>query len=448
MSVQPRETRWLSLAVEGSLVALVVGSVIWVAYSFSQTGYLPAPYLYNPVDTFMDWFNVAFWSHNWGAYEAWGAVYPPFSFVFMKIFGLPRCYLSSPFWARDCDWLGTVTLLAIYALDVVIAARIFWWKDKRTAVMRSVAFALGLPMLFALERGNLILLCLTFFMIAYSGFYTSKWWRWSSIAITINLKPYMILPALALCIRRDWRSFEIAGVLALLIYLLSWAIFQQGGPIEIMQNLRAWSTNYNDSVWQPMYYTTTYAGLMNIKVFYLPILRYLPSRDIEFILAAIPVAITMTQVITLLAIAGAWLHPYAVEEHRLPALLLGVGLVSQAWGGYTQIMLIFMVFLEPWKRPGPIIALLATYALSVSLDWQIAKFPSGGSWWEVSSWLGNRTIEHEYGLGWGQFARPALIIIIVWGLALDTLVQTFRANRREAPHVSIRPLSTTKSALA
>lgn len=423
-----RRVAWLC---EALLVGVVLATFARVVILFRLHGYLPPPFLYNPTDTLMDWFNVAFWAHQQGAYDVWKAVYPPLSFVFLKVFSLPDCYLYDPFYGRDCDWVGRTALLAIYAIDVVLVAKVFYRTDRSTAALRTIAFAFGFAMLYALERGNLILLCLTFFIIAYGDLVRARWLRWLSAALTINFKPYLLLPLLSLPIKRDWRGFEVTGFLTLFVYLVTWAMFGQGDPFLIMQNLGEWTINYNDQAWQPIFYTTTYAPMLNVQTFHLPVLKFLSSRMVDNVLRDIPILIDTSQMLTLLCVLGAWLHPTALPKHRLAAILLAVGLVSQSWGGYTQILLLFLVYLEPWRRPGQVVALVSAYILNFSAEIMITLFPIGDEPWQRTGWLAGRTIEHQFGLGWGQFVRPGLIALILWGLALDSLHLIIMAHRRE-----------------
>ena len=51
------------------------------ADAFFANGFLPAPFVFDVGDTFMDWFNTAYWAHNPGAYSVWGTIYLPLSFV-------------------------------------------------------------------------------------------------------------------------------------------------------------------------------------------------------------------------------------------------------------------------------------------------------------------------------------------------------------------------------
>src|SRR3546814_6364629 len=90
----------------------------------------------------MDWFNTAYWANNRGIYDVWRSIYPPLSFVFLDATSLPGCYLQSPFYARDCDWLARSTIYAFYLIDVALAWSCFRRLDRHTAPMRTIAIAL------------------------------------------------------------------------------------------------------------------------------------------------------------------------------------------------------------------------------------------------------------------------------------------------------------------
>ncbi|WP_380871828.1 hypothetical protein ACFB49_27820 [Sphingomonas sp. DBB INV C78] len=427
------------------LAALVVASFGWLLWAFFTRGYLPQPFLVDTNDTFMDWFNTAYWSNNEGAYDVWRTVYPPLSFTFLKLFSLPGCYINSPFQGRDCDWFGQLAILASYAISVVLAWVAFRRADPRTAAVRGITFALGLPMLFALERGNLILPCMAFFVIAHGDIVRSPRWRAFAAAMTINFKPYLLLPVLALGLKRDWRALELAGIATLAIYLVTYALVGAGSPIEIVDNMRNWVVTFvGGNVWEQIYYSTTYASLLPIWSTPIPILAYLPSRTVEAIMWGVPILIRTSQALALLCLLGAWLQPRALPIGRVSALLLAVSLASQSPGGYTQAFLIFLVFLEPWRRPGPIIAIIAAYLLSISADWIISPFPDMVS----RSWLSGQPVIGHFGMAIGQFVRPGLILLILWALALDSLWLIWRAHRDHAPSLGLAIAPNHEGALA
>jgi len=422
--------------VETLLALAVMASFGWTALAFHRTGYLPQPFVFDTNDTFMDWFNTAYWAHHPGAYDVWQSIYPPLSFVFLKLVGLPGCYLDSPFYARDCDWLGRAVIVALYLIDVALVWASFRRADPRTAPTRGLAFALGLPLLFTLERGNLILACLACFVIAYGPIRVGRGWRAVATAATINFKPYLLVPALALAVRRRWRALELAGIATVALYLVTLALVGSGTPLTLAANTAHWIVFQGGQVWNEVNYSTSYASLLAlVQSPLIPILDYVPSRTVEGIGFAVPLAIRASQSVALLALVGAWVQPGALSRNRIAALMLGAYLVTQSPGGYTQTFLIFLVFLEPWRRPGPIAALVAAYLLCLVGDWTLAKVI------EISanSWLSGRPVSPSFGLTLGQLVRPGLIVAMLWALALDSLYLIARAHRTRRPTMMLAP---------
>ncbi|HEX9807728.1 MAG TPA: hypothetical protein VGA34_12625 [Alteraurantiacibacter sp.] len=418
------------------LLALgVVASLIATALFFREHGYLPQPFVFDTNDTFMDWFNTAYWANNGGSYDVWRSIYPPLSFVFLDMFSLPGCYLQSSFHARDCDWLGRSTIYASYAINVVLLWLSFHRANPATAPMRTVAMALGLPLLFTLERGNLILVCLACFILAHGPLLQSRLWRGIAGAATINFKPYLVLPVLALAIRREWRMLELAGIATIALYCLTLMLVGSGTPGQIVSNTANWIEFQSSQVWNEVNYSTSFAPFLNMRDAQVPLLEFVPSRTIENIEFAVALAIRATQVLALAALAAAWLQPRALPATRIAALLLGAYLVTQSPGGYTQVFLLFLVFLERFRGIGPMIAVTCTYLLCLVGDIQLATILD----LTTNSWLSGRPVNPEFGLAWGHFIRPALIVLIVWALALDTIHQVVRAHFRHRPTLGLVP---------
>jgi hypothetical protein len=417
------------------LAGTVVASLAWTVQFFRENGFLPQPFVYDTNDTFMDWFNPGYWAHHRGAFEVWRSIYPPLSFAFLKAFTLPGCYLQSPFQGRDCDWLARATIGTVYLIDVVLVWIAFRRANARSAPMRTVAFALGLPLLFTLERGNLILVALAFFVVAHGEITQSKAWRAMAAALTINFKPYLMLPLLAHAVKRQWRMLELAGIATVAVYLLTLAIVGSGTPMEIIANTASWIEFQSREVLNEVNYSTSYAPLLRIGELQVPVLQFVASRTLETILFASELAIRTTQAVALVALAAAWLQPVAVTGRRVSTLLIGVYLVTTSPGGYAQVFLVFLVMLEPWRRPGPILALVCAYVLCLVCDWRIAPVMQISA----DSWLGGRSVQPVFGLTLGQFLRPALLIVIVWALAFDTVVEVARAHRRHRPVLGLSP---------
>jgi hypothetical protein len=431
--VSAPRVRLLPLVPEALLALAVAASAGWTLQVLLDVGYLPQPFVFDTNDTFMDWFNTAYWANNRGIYDVWRSIYPPLSFVFLDATSLPDCYLQSSFYARDCDWLARSTIYAFYVIDVVLAWICFRRLDRRTAPMRTVAIALGLPMLFMLERGNLILVAFAFFMIAHGPVTASKPWRWFAAAVTINFKPYLVLPMFAHAVKRDWRTLEMAGIATVALYLITLALVGSGTPAELASNTANWVVFQGGQVWNEVNYSTSYAPLLMFRTLDIPLLQFVPSRLIETIEFLVPIVIRSGHLLALAALAAAWLQPKALPAHRIAAILLGAYLVTQSPGGYTQLFLIFLVLLEPWKGAGPVTAIACAYLLCLVGDWPLATVLDVTG----TSWLGERTVTASFGLTAGHFIRPGLIVIMVGALSLDSIARVVWAHRSERPSLGL-----------
>src|SRR6478609_6651456 len=90
--------------IEWALAIVVVMSVVGAAIFFFKYGQLPQPFYIDYYDTYMDGYNTVWWAWQGGMYDVWQSVYPPLSFVWAKIFSLPKCYYGgSSSTARSCD---------------------------------------------------------------------------------------------------------------------------------------------------------------------------------------------------------------------------------------------------------------------------------------------------------------------------------------------------------
>lgn len=432
--------RLLPLLPEIMLALMVLGSFLFTLHFLLVQGYLPQPFVFDTNDSFMDWFNTAYWANNNGAFDVWRTIYPPLSFVFLDATSLPGCYLQSPFHARDCDWLARGTIHAFYLIDVVLAGLSFYRANPRTAPMRTLAIALGLPLLFTLERGNLILVAFAFFIIAHGPLVRSRPWRLFAAAVTINFKPYLVVPMFAHAVRRDWRMLEHAGIATVALYLVTLAITGAGTPMELASNTANWVVFQGAQVWNEVNYSTSYAPFLMFGTVQMPLLDFVPSRLVEGVETAVPVVIRATQGMALLALAAAWVQPEAATTHRIAALLFGAYLVTQSPGGYTQLFLLFLVLLEEWRGAGAIIAIICAYLLSLVGDWPLATVLSITS----TSWLSGTTVSPAFGLTVGHFIRPGLIVLIVWALSVDTLWRAACAHFHHRPHMGLAARVATR----
>ena len=421
----PTGSRHWSLGFEVFLALVVVVSVVWAGWRLSQDGLLPQPFFWVVSDTFMDWHNPAYWAHNSGAYEVWRSVYPPLSFVFLKVFSSGACYVNDPFAGRDCDRWGQIALFGFYLLNAVLLYRHFRSVDPRTAIVRTVVLVIGMPMLFGLERGNLIIPCFTAFILGHSRLLKSARARWLAQAFAINFKPYLVVTLIPFLVRRRWRWFEGAGIATLALYLVTLMIIGGGTPMEIARHTGELAALQTGSAWSDLYYATSYAPLVRFMNSDFPVMEYVGSRPVEALTLLLPLLTLLGQIGVVVAVCAAWSKRAAVPIQWMNGAICALILSSSQPSAYAQIFMLFFVFMEPWKGPTRIMMLVCAYTLSLVGDYALFDIPQ----LPMESWLGGREVLPSVGVALGQFIRPGLVLLIQFGFVGLILQRVLRSVR-------------------
>jgi hypothetical protein len=429
------DRRLVPAAVEFTGMVLVIAGFVRLANIFFYQGYLPAPFVFDIGDTFMDWFNTAYWAHNPGAYSVWRTIYLPLSFVITGLLGDPTCYKNAPYDARDCDHLGIAVILLTYAACCVVAALAFRKTDRRTAIPRTVAMAIGGPLLFALERGNLIMLAFIPFALAYGGLLRSRTGFAAASAFMANLKIYLVFPFFALMVRREWRLFELCCLASVALYLLTLLIVGAGTPFEFVSNLQNWFGVRLGAIWDELLYTTTYAPFLQLDVGQYPVRDFIEGRVVDAAKLFIETELLASRGVALLCVALAWFYPRAISTNRLVFFVLMQSFVVQNPGGYAIAMIVFLVFMEGWTNFATALAIICAYLLCIPGDLTVTTLFLV----ERESWLTGRIVNSAYVLPLGSFIRPGLILIILWSLAIDSLIDVHRAVKAGPPMLGLLP---------
>jgi hypothetical protein len=422
--------RQQALLFEAALAALVVWSVVKVALFYKNNGYLPQPYFFDANDTFMDWFNVTIYAHNPGAYDQYNAVYPPLSFLVTRWLSVASCYRYDAFFARSCDWLFPWVFAAFFILNTWLTFVSFRRRDGMTALPRTVALSLGLPMLFGYERGQLVIICFTFFVIAHGGAIRWRPLRWFSAGMTINFKPYLILGLAPYLAKRRWRAFEASVIATLLIYAVTYGVIGHGTPLELLRNIQNFDELPTIIKFQNTIYQTSYKGLLDGLRSSFPFMNYIGSAPIDLTLSVVPVLTVLGQALAALCVLAAAWRPNAIPMHRLVALAISISLTASLVGGYSSIFLFFLVFMERGRDPASIAAIVCAYALCVSSE--VMLVPIG---WQVElSYLSQQVVGYEVGVNLGEIVRPGIVLLIQFLLVVVSAQDLWKARQR-----SVRP---------
>lgn len=170
-------------------------NVAYYAYYLSIHGYLPSPFALDKNDTFMDFYNPLYWVINDGFYTSFNSVYPAINYFFLKIFslGVSPDQVSNPFQLRkDFPVLGLI-ISFIYVLIIWVVVNIGEWQKVSFDHKRLIFLAcvLSVPVLFGLERGNLIFLALLFLGLYLNA--SNPWVKAIFLGLLINVKPYFAI---------------------------------------------------------------------------------------------------------------------------------------------------------------------------------------------------------------------------------------------------------------
>jgi hypothetical protein len=304
--------------------------------------------------------------------------------------------------------------------------------DRSTAPIRAAALTFGLPMLYGLERGNLVIPCYVAFVLAHTRLIKSARLKWLAHAIAINFKPYLVLTLLPLIVRRRWRWLEGAGIATVALYLITYAMQGGGSPMDLAANAKSLAELQGGGNWSDIYYATSFTSMIRFINSDFPIAYYTGSRVLDLLNVWLPLVVFLSQASVLLCYILAWLHPGTIRARYLIGAVCAMILSSSSPSGYAQIFLLFFVFMEPWRGPTRIAMLVSAYLLSVSYDFRIFEVVQP----YYDSWLTNRSVQMEIGVAIGQFVRPALILLIQFGfvaLMVSSLARTIvRRRARDA----------------
>ncbi len=210
------------LANIGMILLPIAAGFLYYIYYLMKNGYLPSPFVYDKSDTFMDLFNVLYWAYDNGRYTDWGSVYPPLSFFILRLvnFVFAGGGYGDPAIMRDNSPFVIAGFCLIYLAVPAMILKTKLWRDFLIAekLLIYIAIILSAPMLFTLERGNMVLLCPILLTLALSriGFV-----RCFCIALLINIKPYFALLMIYYMARKNWKGLATCSALSGLVFVIS-----------------------------------------------------------------------------------------------------------------------------------------------------------------------------------------------------------------------------------
>jgi hypothetical protein len=322
-----------------------IAGCIYYWSSFTQNGYLPSPFVWDKADTFMDFFHSMYWADEPGRYIDWGSVYPPLNFVFLKaarwlLFG--QIHESDPFILRESAKHVVPAIVVAFAASAAFVFRHDLWCGFTGAqkALFFFIFFLSPPMLFSIERGNLIIFALGFLALALAKPGRS---RTLAIGILINIKPYFALYLVAFLVSQRPKEFVSCTMMAGAIFLLSGIVLDQHF-LEFLRNLLQFSSD--DNLFSPR----ELLGLPSSISAFTSVLRIYLSVGGDLSIAGVPSdwIIVLVESVKWLAIIAAFVS-LGLGRCRIPVettlvvTTIAITNLGVSVGGYSLILYICLL---------------------------------------------------------------------------------------------------------
>jgi hypothetical protein len=396
-----------------STLALILGIQLlgfsYFLWFLSQHGYLPSPFFYYKHEVLMDLFGPLFWSDTNGIYTA-GSFYPPLNYIFLKLVKtifVGNATYSDAFALRASGFSVVLFFLFSYLVAPIFVLRTKLWNCFSTTEKTLLYFIIimSTPMLFELERGNIILYTLFFLaLILYRNGLT----RMVCIAVLINLKPYFALLLFYYLIRRNLKYFWSCTLLSGMMFLITGVLVDQNFLL-FFGNIFKWAQ------------AATTLSLKEIMAMPSSISAYSYVLDSEairqtkygyfFNLHAIANLISVIKWFVLTwALAALYNGHHRLTDVQIFAILLVVITNLGTWvGGWTLIFYttLLPVFFTMRFRSAYLIILLLMFAPLDVIP--LARQTIG----EQYSYLTNAMVEVHWTLGLGGVLKPILNFILM-----------------------------------
>jgi hypothetical protein len=256
-------------------------------------------------------------------------------------------------------------------------------------------------------------------MFAYGPLLKSARWRIFFIGLSVNMKVYLISGVLIHLVKRRWLWTELAVISIVMVYIVSYLLFGDGTPKQIVDNLINFATGAKASQLLDFWYPNTYVALRYVLgESDAPVNNFLGSDQVNQILLAMTWSTRTAQAVILAATAATWFRPELVPTYRLTLLGLSFAMITTETSAYTQPLLFLFVFMEPWKGWLRSMAISSVYLLCLPGDIGLG---SSGAFHEFS-YLWQRYVTADRFLAVGMFTRPLILMLPSTFLGLHTIL--------------------------
>ena len=378
-------------------------SLTYILVSLESNGYLPAPFFYDKFDTFMDFFNVQYWTYDEGRYTEWQSIYTPFSFWIVSFFP----YFDNGYEPLMLREEGILYLIGLYVITTIL---ILYFQSK--SIMHSnkiilIMLLLSTPFLFTLERGNLLFITLLVLLISSLNY--KKLWIFSIfMAMAISLKIYLIALLFIPLLNLHFSRIILTLLLAVFINIISANLLGESNWWLFMSNILEFSSNPKHYEWS--YFTYSYQNILLAFTELNP--KYESIRFWSNFLTLLATFLFFLSV----SIKYLLSSPFFREENRNTLFLLLIMLIMivvKNAGGYVFILLFPFLSSVIFNRISLYILLLLLLPIEIpfmTLDTITHE-----------SFISGQQVEVSRDVTSGMILRPLLFLILYYMISINFL---------------------------
>ena len=200
----------------------------------TQGAVISTVFIPNTYDNYMDYFNSLIDSACVNPYAERNVIYPPLCYMLYRVFGsmIPAAdYLSGSIYIRS-----TVTGMFSFGCYLILSLAAFFFFSIQYARklhvhnrLLSIALMLSAPMLFAIQRGNFIILtvaCLMAFLYYKNDpSWIKRHFGFMMLAVAANIKMYPAIFGLLLVSEKRWRDCFFCILYGVTLFVLPMLLF-------------------------------------------------------------------------------------------------------------------------------------------------------------------------------------------------------------------------------
>ena len=405
------------------LIIVTIINLIGIGYYltfFNSNLYLPAPFIFDKSDTFMDFFNVLYWAYEDGRYTEWGSVYPPLNFIILKainfiFFGVGQGDVD---YVRSNSQFVILGIVFFYLISPYFIINTNIWKifTKWEKFFIYIIIISSSPMLFSLERANLIIITplILSFCISKIG-----WQRAFFLGILINIKPYFVVMLLYYFARKNWLGLRSCILFSSLIFLIS-GLFLDENFLFFLKNILSFAQEEEVFSLRELV-----AFPSSISAFSLLLLRLgegnvlLNSYLLEY-QSTIKIIIELIKWLVLaFSLYVIFLKGKFIRDSELFFILITIISNLGVWvGGYTFI-LYYTIIPVIYNLRFKWVYLFFILTITLPIDFVSLVSEVSDDFGKQFSFLGNQYVETIWTVGPGSIARPIFNIFLLFLLSFE-----------------------------